>query len=141
MSSKILKNLFRKNGILDFVLEPLIVSMLSCFSNENSVHNQNMICSEIVNTNFCKNYESFHLFFVSKIKTVESFKISNSDSVRFKIRNPSLLVEIFQNGVKRKLRQSLVLQERFYLSDRRDFRCYPKSNSKPFLDPKIPNLA
>ena len=57
MSLQTFKNSFLKNGILQFWSGALIIKCISThFSDENYVHNQNMIPKKIVITNFpdCK---------------------------------------------------------------------------------------
>ena len=52
---RIFENSFFKNGKLEFWSEALISYILSYSSNDNLVHNQNMIYTKIVFTNFREN--------------------------------------------------------------------------------------
>ena len=54
MSTKIFENLFLKNDVLGFWSEALIVSILTWSSNDNKIHNQNMISTKEVITYFRK---------------------------------------------------------------------------------------
>ena len=50
--NNVLENSFLKNCLMKFLIEALIVLILTHSLNENKVHNQNMIFTQIVVTNF-----------------------------------------------------------------------------------------
>ena len=56
------ENSFLKNGVLEFWSKALIASILTYSSNDNEVHNQNMISTKVVFTNFCRKRTKIFIF-------------------------------------------------------------------------------
>ena len=77
--SKVLENSFLKNGT-NFIRIPVYIrayclyKFLTYFTNDNQVHNQNMIPTKIVITNSRKKIRKMTIFFSSKIQRMKDIE-------------------------------------------------------------------